>query len=568
MNKIKLTGGKLFYLLTLLLIIPSFWLLLRSGTFPMQDDMQAFRLLEMGKCMSDFQIPCRWIPDAGYGYGYPQFNYYAPSVYYLGQIIHLVGFQYIDCVKILFILGFLLSTSAVYLLLHEFFGGFSAMVGAVLFNFAPYRAQEVYVRGALSEFWAISFFPLTFWASYKLIKTGNKRYAIFLSLSVFFLLITHNLLPMIFLPFLGVWCIYFILKEKSKAATFYILGSVVLGFLLSSFFLLPFIFERNFIHADTLLSGYFDYRRHFVSIRQLFLSNYWGYGSSDLGPNDDLSLNSGRVLLLGGFLAIVLTALKFKKMKKSRYLVILFAASELLVLFMMHVKSSYIWEHVTILQWLQFPWRFLSISIFLLSFMSAYAVYLLKERTKAMYMLGLLFIISAFYFHASFFHPKAWLNINDSDKFSGESWQKQLTASIGDYLPEAAAFPPNRQALDYPEILDGRSDIISLTKGSNFQNMTINVLEKTKVRMQMFNFPQIRVSANNINITFNSDDCRNETYCFGLVSFFLDKGTYDVKISVADTPIRKIGNYLSLFSFILLMMLLSYVLRAEKNVTR
>ena len=90
----------LLLIVSLMLTIPSFWKLVRPGYWPMQDDMQAFRLLEMSKCVGDFQIPCRWIPDGGFGYGYPQYNYYAPGVYYLGQVIHLLGFQFIDVVKI------------------------------------------------------------------------------------------------------------------------------------------------------------------------------------------------------------------------------------------------------------------------------------------------------------------------------------------------------------------------------------------------------------------------------------------------------------------------------------
>jgi hypothetical protein len=38
------------------------WPLFRSGYFSHQDDLQIIRLVEMRKCFSDFQIPCRWVP--------------------------------------------------------------------------------------------------------------------------------------------------------------------------------------------------------------------------------------------------------------------------------------------------------------------------------------------------------------------------------------------------------------------------------------------------------------------------------------------------------------------------
>ena len=116
-----LKNKKLWIIILLLFIIPSFFRLLRPGFFPIQDDMQVFRLFEMDKCIQDFQIPCRWIPDGGYQYGYPQFNFYAPGVYYLGEIIHLIGFQFIDSIKILFILGFVFSGITMFVLAREFF---------------------------------------------------------------------------------------------------------------------------------------------------------------------------------------------------------------------------------------------------------------------------------------------------------------------------------------------------------------------------------------------------------------------------------------------------------------
>src|SRR3989344_6624353 len=116
------------WVIILILIIPSFFALLKPGFFPMQDDLQAFRIHQMVECFKDFQIPCRWVPDPGYQYGYPQFNFYPPSVYYLGEIIHLTGIQFIDAVKILFILGFILSALTCFIFLKSLFGQWPAFL--------------------------------------------------------------------------------------------------------------------------------------------------------------------------------------------------------------------------------------------------------------------------------------------------------------------------------------------------------------------------------------------------------------------------------------------------------
>src|SRR3972149_11191211 len=59
--------------------------LFTPGYFNMHDDLQMMRQLEMEKCILDGQIPCRWVPDMGYGFGFPLFNFYPPLPYLVGQ---------------------------------------------------------------------------------------------------------------------------------------------------------------------------------------------------------------------------------------------------------------------------------------------------------------------------------------------------------------------------------------------------------------------------------------------------------------------------------------------------
>lgn len=535
--------------LLFLLLIPSYISLLRPGFFPMQDDLQAFRIYQMDKCFMDFQIPCRWVPDAGYGYGYPLFNFYAPSVYYLGEIIHLVGFHFINSVKILFILGFIVGGFLMYKLTKEFFGNFSGIVAAILFSYAPYRAQQVYVRGAISEFWGVSLLPLLLWASYKIIKSENRKYFLTFSLGVFLLLVTHNLLPLIFFPTLALWIFFLLWSEKKYKKIKPVALSAIIGVLLSAFFILPLIIERKYIHSDTLLSGYFDYRRHFVDLKQMFLLNTWGYGSSVLGSGDELALSSGRVLLLGSLLGLVLSLKKFKKTQKISKLIITLSLIELAVLFMMHLKSSPIWELFNILHWLQFPWRLLSISILLLAFITAAGVNL---SGKLKYIVGLLLIILAFVWHGSFFKPKYWFHINDSEKFSGESWEKQLTISIADYLPVFADFSPNVKAKELPEVLEGEVEFTSFEKGSNYQNGTLNVIEPSVIRLQLFDFPGMTVFVNGDKVVYTHNNCEDQDYCFGLISLSLDKTAKSFKAVLKNTLIRTLGNMISLSTALLL----------------
>ncbi len=556
----------LWILILIILILPSFFSLIRPGFFVMQDDLQAFRIHQMDRCFADFQIPCRWVPDMGYQYGYPQFNFYPPSVFYLGELFHKIGLQIIDSVKILFILGFITSALAMFLLLKTLFGKWPALVGSILYIYAPFRAVEVYVRGSLSEFWALSFFPIIFWASYQAIKSEKLKYFLWLAIFLGLLILTHHLMTFIFLPILFFWIItWLILEKKWKTLPKFFLSFLV-AFGLSAFFTLPLIFEKQFVHTETLLSGYFDYRQHFVSLKQLFLSNFWEYGSSFFGNTDTVNLSTGPIHWVVGLVGILLAVLNFKKNMKIASVIFLLAGLELLVLFLIHQRSSFIWEKISILGWLQFPWRFLSLSVFLLSILSASAIFFLgKYKKKLGWVLGTVAIVGVFVLHGNFFKPQEWLGISDKDKFSGPFWEKQLTISIFDYLPIYAKLPPSKIAPDFPEILDGEIEFINYNKSSDYQIGNVKVGREATVRVPLFDFPGMEVLIDQRKVVHWHDDCRGEEYCLGLITFNLPVGTHKIEINLKDTPIRKTGNIITLISILSLLTLFFLNKKYEKS---
>jgi len=542
---------KIFWLiLTVLVTIPTFSTLMRPGFFPMQDDLQAFRIFEMNKCFQDGQIPCRWVPDAGYQYGYPQFNYYPPSVYYLGEALHAIGFQYIDSVKILFALGYILSAVAMFLLVSEFFGNFPAFVSAVVYTYVPYKAVEVYVRGAMSEFWALVFYPLIFWAVYKLIKTSKTAYIALLALSLGMLLTTHLLMSMIFALPAVVWTIYWLVKEKKIGEIYKVVAGVVLGFAFAAFFVLPVIFERQYVHTETLTMGYFGYLQHYVNIFKLFISREWGYGSSGF-PNEKLNLSTGLVQWIFGLITVGIGGIYvfFKKKNKYAPLALVLGALEIFTLFMIHVKSSFIWNAIPILSWLQFPWRFMTVSIFLLSILAGLGIYLMP---KFKVHIGIVVMAAAFILNIGYFVPKDWLNISDVDKFSGISWQKELTISIFDYLPIYAKLPPITPAPATPEVLEGTAKFLSYSKGSDFQSGVIVVDKNALIRLPLFDFPGMTTKIDGQVVKHINNDCRGEEFCLGLITFEVPAGEHQIEVELKDTPVRRIGNYVSIASLLII----------------
>ena len=567
LNFLETRSYKFWIICIVILTIPTFYQLMRPGFFFMQDDLQAMRVHQMFACFKDFQIPCRWVPDMGFQYGYPQFLYYPPSVYYLGALIHLFGVQIIDSVKILFILGYIFSTLSMFIFLKAFFRNTTlpAFFGAMLYTYIPYKALEVYVRGALNEFWSLVFFPLIFWAIYQLISKQKMKYIIFLALSIAGLMLTHNLMTFIFAPLATVWCLSLLMLKKAWKVIPKIFLGGLLGIGLTAFFTLPVILEAKYAHLETLVGGYFDYRQHFVPVNRLFISNIFGYGSSGFGQNNNLTLSTGQIHWVVALIGFILSFVFFKKQKNISLLIIIFTLVEVIVLFLIHQKSSFIWNKLPILVYMQFPWRFLTDSIFLLSILGSLTIFLISQINKNLAkILALLIMIGIFIMHGSFFKPKEWYGISDKDKFSGPFWEKELTISIFDYLPVYAKLPPNKKAPDIPEVMEGDAQFISYKKGSNYQSGEVEAKMDSVIRLPLFDFPGMEVTVDNKKVAHWNNDCRKQEYCLGLITFNLPKGQHLISAKLTDTSVRSIANIITLVSFFAIVYLF-FLIKNEEN---
>lgn len=525
-------------LVLVILILPSFWSIVQDGYFPMHDDMQAMRTLQMRKCLLDGQIPCRWVPDMGYGYGYPQFNFYGPLPYYFMAILTFLDISVLDSVKLGFMATIPISAIGMYFLAREFWGKAGSTIAMLLFIYAPYRAVDMYVRGAVGEFWAMSFLPFIFLFTKRLLE-GKKHSILGLSLFLSFLFTTHNITSLITLPFLALWALYFLWQNKSFCRKilikFFVSGIWAIG--LAAFYLLPAWFEKKYVHIDTLTMGYFDYRQHFVSLSQLFLRSFWGYGTSTLGPKDEVFLGVGTVHMLFALLALLgaLILKHYKYLKSAGFIFMFFVLS----IFMAHVRSSFIWRALPILTFVQFPWRFLILASLFISLLGGLIGDLFKAK-KAFLALTL-FLLAIFNF--SFFRPEKIIVISDVEKFSGELWDKQQTISIFDYLPIYAAEPPTEPAPAGPLVEQGSVMVESAARGTNWLSYNLSIFsDEAVVRLPQYYFPKTTLLVNGQERDFTFDNK------LGLPTLGLEKGQQTVYLQLTDTSVRIIGNYLTLAS--------------------
>lgn len=539
------------FFIGLILTLSLLWPLFAGSYFSHHDDVQVIRIYEMNKCIKDNQIPCRWVPDLGGLYGYPIFNYYAPLPYYFGELIFLLSKNLIFSAKVMFAISFIGSYIFMYLLASKFWGKIGGALSAIFYSFAPYHAVDFYVRGAIGEMWGLMLFPAVFWALIKLEEKTNIGNLTLLSIFIFALLASHNLSAMIFLPVLALGLVPLYLKRRNQRFLYFSFGSIFLGILLASFYLLPMLTEKNLVHVETTTFGYFSYTEHFKGIKKLFLERDWGWGSSIRevpgGEKDGLSFQIGWIHLLGWMLALFSAKVLWKSNKWLSGVIIFSSVAALVSIFMVHPRSEPIWKLFESLKYLQFPWRYLLMVIFFLSFISGSIVLISKQKKQ---MLFITLTIAVVLFNFSYFRPERFLNVDDQALLSGQNWDRQIKRSIFDYLPIFAKEPPAELATARYQILTGETKVSDFKEGSNWFKFKAKADSHSIIRISQYYFPEwkIFVDGKEINFTYTDNS-------LGLMTFILGRGEHNIEGRLYDTPIRSLANRLTILGFGILALL-------------
>lgn len=548
----------LFYLLLLVgLLVPTFWTLLKFGIFSMHD-FHLFRFYEYERCMVDLQIPCRWSPDVAFKYGQPLFNFYGQLPYLLGEAFRLLRFSMVDSLKGLFISSLVLSALGMFVLSRQIWNNnLAALVSALVYVYAPYRAVDIYVRGALPEAVAFIFFPLiTFFFNDHVLtkKTGSL---LLFSLTFAMLILTHNLSALMYLFFLVIWGVYLLTREKawSLLPKFALSGLMAGG--LAAFYLLPVAGESNLVTMQKMIGGYYDYNIHFVTLKQLLISRVWGYGASMWGENDGLSLSVGHVQWILPLLITGLILLQRRLRRFHQFFVLLLTGW--VMLWLTHNKSVPVWHIITSLHYLQFPWRFLSMAIFAFALSSGAVILVLRYR-YARFGATTLIIAALLALNTGFFMEDLWYKVTDREQFSGIKFDEQTASSVNDYWPIYGSKTPTKVGSRDPTILSGKGETRLIKKTSSQADYEINITSSlAEAQIPIVYFPGWigTVNSRPLEIYPNGE--------LGLITAQLPPGKNLVQLKFINTPIRRVGNLISLASIIGLIFL-ALRLRKEQGV--
>ncbi len=571
------------------------WPFLARPGLPRNTDaeLHVFRAAQLGEALRGGAGYVRWAPDLWLGYGYPIFNYYSPLTYYLANLIALVGLDIVTAVKAVFILGLLGAAAGMYVFVRANWGERAGVVAAAAYVFSPYLLFiDPHTRGDLAEFFALALFPWLLWildaprgywrleigerqsATPKRVwrAFGNLKSAIGVALWAA-LILTHALMALVISVILVAWMLWQLSANWSRKTTLRQSPSLggsslvirhltfVLG--LSAIYWLPFVLERNAVHLNVVGPGQFDFHNHFVAWRDLFAAS----PALDLGATAPKYIrNLGLAQWLLALLAIPLV-IRFRREPQARLLLFFVLCSAALI-FLMLSPSAFIWEHVPLMPFIQFPWRLLGPAAATLAVCAgANTQYLLPNFKWAKEGITVTALLAILILALPTMYPPAWsadpwptsprgiIGVEQEGRWLG-------TTSTGDFIPSTVKSEPPANAdliasyergqvdkFDHTTLPQSASAAV-VEHGPTRDCFTVTSPQPFVARVLTFDFPGWRAAVDDQPVPITPSDPQ------GLIEFPVPAGTHEVRVEFGSTLPRTVGAVTSVVTLLVLAWLM------------
>jgi hypothetical protein len=544
------------------------------------------RLHELLAALASGQFPARWMPNADFGFGYPFFNYYAALPYYLAALFHLYGFSYVASLKLTQVAALLLAAGGAYGWARSLkVSRAQALLAAAAFTFAPFHLVNLYVRGdSLSELWAMSFYPLVLWSAQRCLEAPRFGRALVLAACVALLVVCHNISALNFMPFL---VLYLLLggaallrrngrqsEARASRSLPALLGLAALawGLALSAFFWLPALREAGAVQLADVTQGYFFYGNHF---RAADLVQSGLFFSAEIGTSQptpfSMSLAQAAATALG-LLALAAGALRSRRWTAADSFMLLGLG---LSTFMITPASVWLWAHLPLLRFTQFPWRFLSIQALFAAMLIARLVPADAPaptsranafRWIAALGIGLALAITSLGALRPDFIPLADADVTTQRLNLLEYFSANIGSTIGfEYLPRGVNPRPytSDAVLERPprlKALRGQATGSRLWQHGAAQSWTVAVSQgPAAVAFPTHDWPGWTASVDGNEAPVRAAEG------LGWITVDVPAGTHTVLLQLGQTPTRALAGMVSLFTLVLPAAYLVFVsLRAPR----
>ena len=292
----------------------------------------------------------KYLTESNCGFGSNTFVYYPPIPFYVVAVLRVLTLNKVDVINLLNFSVILIScigSYGVFLLANGFLKRKTALVCALGFIVIPYHlAIDYYYRFSYAELYAFGILPFLF-----IVYRKNVSQFLVICLAVTFMFLSHLPSALICIPISFLYHLFIeSRREKSKERYIHIISAFVIGFLLSSFYVLPANFIENPNMSIMWETNYYEdsFMSYFIQVVKEKLEDIPFF------EFDIVIFSVVLALFVIGLLSFFL--IKNRVKEKKDYLIAFFLIT-LISFYMFSSFSKWIYHLFPVYQKIQFPWR-------------------------------------------------------------------------------------------------------------------------------------------------------------------------------------------------------------------
>lgn len=479
---------------------------------------------------------------ANYGMPFPLISQQVTM--YLGALLLLVTKNIVFSYNSVYLIGAISSTILFYIFLRCYFKPEAAFAGAFLFNLEPYRIINIYIRGALPEFFASTFIVLLLLGIFLLFHRNSLLGFVVIMLGALFLALTH---PIMFIVGAFLFVPYFLfnlllVQKKVRYCIFTILA-FLFGIGMAGYYLIPLKLELKYLYfgqgGNHFLPG------HFLTLENYFSSN-WYYFTMDAvftrGHFMKVDWFETGIMIIG----IVFLLWQFFIRKTRKLTILSFAIlTGICIVFFSTSFSSFFYKHLSIFGEIQHQWRMLSVLIFIPPIIFAYLLDKISQG-KMLVIFGLLLAVAVMRF-PQLYGKNYTISPVSYYSFTPENVYSVIMNTV--WTGETRDYPVRQNKIG---IINGMGEILDKTVKNSSRQYT--VLAKTPLQLvdYTFYFPgwNVYIDGKKTNIEFQDPKFR------GVITYRVPEGKHVINILFENTRMRIIGYVVSVVSCILFFLFL------------
>lgn len=226
------------------------------------------------------------------------------------------------------------------------------------------------------------------------------------------------------------------------------------------------------------------------------------------------------------------------------------------------IYSSFIWDHVQYLWYLQFPWRFLTFGSFYLAAVIAYAyVFINAWKNQIAKLFGKLIfwllILITLITYTKYFRPQYYLKVSDQDLTTKRQIMWEVSRSSFEFVPKGVATKKtalNTTTLAINEkelpsssyqILTGQVTVSVLSDKFREKRFLVNSQNDSQFQLNTYNFPGWYAYLDNQPIKINDQNRLK------LITVIIPPGEHQLIFKYQNTVTQNLSEVISVLGLLM-----------------